>query len=120
MNKVEIGRSHEEYAALFLKDNGIDIIETNYRVKPGEVDLIGFDGDDLVFFEVKYRKTGDKGFAADSVNLRKQFKICRVSDVYMLTHNIGSDVQIRYDVIAMDGSKIDWIRNAFDYIPKRQ
>ena len=37
----------------------------------------------------------------------------------MLSHHVKPDTQVRYDVIAIDGDNIDWIENAFDYIPKQ-
>ena len=118
MNKRDIGTRYEERAGVFLNANGVDVREYNYRTKYGEIDIIGYDGDDLVFFEVKYRNSSSKGFAADAVDIRKQYKICRVSDMYMVKNNISPGTQIRYDVIAIDGLEFDWIRNAYEYIPR--
>lgn len=118
MNKRTTGSEHEQIAGRYLKDNNVNIIEYNYSIRTGEIDIVGKDGEDLVFFEVKYRSSNSKGYASDAVDIKKQYKICRVSDHYMLTHDISYDTQIRYDVIAMDADSIEWIKNAFDYIPK--
>ena len=115
MNKRSIGTKYEEIAGNFLNANRITDLKFNYRTRMGEIDIIGYDDDVLVFFEVKYRSSNDMGYAAQAVDARKIYRICRVSDHYMMTHNIGPDVQVRYDVITIDGDKIDWIENAYEY-----
>ena len=116
MNKRSIGSSYEDRACEHIRSQGVNIIERNYSVKYGEIDIIGQDGADLVFFEVKFRSSSDKGYASEAVNPRKQYKICRVSDFYIMTEHVPPDTQIRYDVIAIDGENIEWIKNAFDYV----
>lgn len=115
-NKRQTGSAYERLAAEYLKEKGCIILKMNYRNRLGEIDLVGKDGGDLVFFEVKERKTESAGYAAEAVTLGKQKKICAVSDVYRFKENVSPDTQIRYDVIAIDGNKIDWIKNAFEYI----
>lgn len=119
MNKRQTGTAHEEEAGRYLAANGIRDLRFNYRTRFGEIDIIGFDGDVLVFFEVKFRSGNRAGYAAEAVDIRKQNRICRVSDHYMMMQHISPGTQVRYDVIAIDGGSIDWIRNAFDYIPKQ-
>ena len=50
MNKREIGAAYEEAAAVFLEKKGVRILERNFRCRQGEIDLIGRDGEYLVFF----------------------------------------------------------------------
>ena len=119
MNTRKKGTRYEEQAGVFLNANDIRDITYNYRTRYGEIDIVGYDGDVLVFFEVKYRRTTDAGFAAEAVDARKRYRICRVSDHYMMMNHIPADMQVRYDVIAIDGDHIEWIENAYDYIPKR-
>ena len=115
-NKRQTGSAYEQLAAEYLKEKGCRILKMNYRNRFGEIDLIGKDGADLVFFEVKERKTGQAGSAAEAVTFSKQKKICAVSDTYRCLEKVSPDTQIRYDVIAIDGNRIKWIKNAFDYI----
>ena len=75
-------------------------------------DIIGYEKEYLVFFEVKYRKNDFRGNAAEAVGFGKQRKICRVSDYYRMIHGCPSDTPVRFDVIAIDGGRIEWIRNA--------
>jgi len=116
LNKRFVGSSYEQTAAEFLKDKGVSIIEFNYRFhRMGEIDIIGYDNEYLVFFEVKYRKTASAGYAAEAVNYNKMRKISQVALSYLVTHKVPTNKPIRFDVIAIDGSNINWIKNAFDY-----
>ena len=115
-NKRQTGSAYERLAADYLEERGCRILKMNYRNRFGEIDLIGKDGVDLVFFEVKERKTGQAGSAAEAVTFSKQKKICAVSDAYRFKEKVSPDIQVRYDVIAIDGNNIKWIKNAFDYI----
>ena len=118
MNNRKVGTEKERLATIFLNANRVTIKEVNFACRFGEIDIIGYDNNQLVFFEVKYRKNNNKGYASDAVNLPKQKKICRVSDYYRYIHKISENQSCRFDVIAIDGNDIDWITNAFDYIPK--
>lgn len=115
MNTRKLGTKKEEAACGYLEQNGVRIVEHNFRCRQGEIDIIGYDGEYLVFFEVKYRGSDTKGSASEAVGVRKQQKICGVSDYYRMIHGCPDDTPIRFDVIAMDNDKIEWIRNAFPY-----
>ncbi|MCR5208880.1 MAG: YraN family protein [Lachnospiraceae bacterium] len=110
------GNIFEDKAVSFLEEKGCRILERNYRNRAGEIDIIGKDGQCLVFFEVKARINQNSGYAAEAVTRSKQRKICKVSDHYRTEMGIREDTQIRFDVIAVDGNEISWIKNAFDYI----
>lgn len=116
MNNRTVGSQKEKLAVDFLRNNGLKIEDTNYRFhKMGEIDIIAKDGRTLVFAEVKYRKTARAGCAAQAVNYKKIKQICKVSDAYRACKGISPSVPIRFDVIAIDADKINWIKNAFPY-----
>ena len=115
MNKRELGKQSEEKAVCYLKNNQIRVTEVNFRNRQGEIDIIGYDKDVLVFFEVKYRKNANKGFPEEAVGIKKQLQICYVGNYYRYIHNISIDTQIRYDVLAILGDDITWYQNAFDH-----
>ena len=124
MDRVNEGRRMEAGAAAWLETQGIRILHRNFRSHAGEVDLVGYDGDCLVFSEVKYRTDGACGPPEAAVTPAKQRRICRVSDFYRIRYGIPAGQQIRYDVVAAllmpdrpDGIGIRWIRDAFPYIP---
>nr|WP_308626207.1 YraN family protein [uncultured Eisenbergiella sp.] len=116
MNKREIGESYEEAACLYLRKKGIRITERNFRCRQGEVDLIGRDGDYLVFFEVKFRKNKTLGYPEEAVGYAKQKKICKVADYYLYQKRLGESIPVRFDVVAICGESVNWYQNAFDYI----
>lgn len=116
MNKREKGAQKEEQVCACLLSEGVNIVERNFRNRQGEIDIIGYDGEYLVFFEVKYRSGKSKGSAAEAVGFAKQRKICRVADYYRVIHRCTEDTPIRFDVVAVDGERMKWIKDAFDYI----
>lgn len=115
-NNRKVGACWEEKAAKYLEDQGMRILEKNFRNRYGEIDLIGRQEGYLVFVEVKYRKTTEKGYAVEAVGVAKQRQICKVADYYRLTHGVGNHVGVRYDVVAFQGEKIEWVKNAFLHI----
>lgn len=115
VNKRSTGTAYEELAADFLNKNNVRIVSRNFRSRFGEIDLIGYDGEYLVFFEVKYRTGEGSGYAQDAVNNKKQRTICKVSDYYRVLHGVSDFSPVRYDVIAVQGDDIQWIKDAFDY-----
>ena len=116
MNQREKGAQKEEQVCVRLRSEGVKIVERNFRSRQGEIDVIGYDGNYLVFFEVKYRSGKSKGSAAEAVGFVKQRKICRVADYYRYLHHCTEDTPIRFDVVAVDGEEMNWIKGAFDYI----
>lgn len=118
MNNREKGAQKEEQVCAYLISEGVRITERNFRCRQGEIDIIGYDGEYLVFFEVKYRSTRGKGSAAEAVGSAKQRRICRVADYYRVIHHCGEKTPIRFDVVAIDGDRLSWIKNAFYYVTR--
>lgn len=115
MNNRRVGAQKEEEVCAHLLSEGVRILERNFRCRQGEIDVVGYDREYLVFFEIKYRRTPDKGNAAQAVGTAKQRKICRVADYYRFLHHCAENTPVRFDVIAVDGEQLSWIRNAFEY-----
>lgn len=116
MNKRETGASRERLAAEYLAARGMRIRERNFHSRQGEIDIIGDHEGYLVFVEVKYRRTEACGSAPEAVDLRKQRRICRAADYYRYLHRLGDNCPVRYDVVAVQGTEIHWIQNAFLHI----
>jgi TIGR00252 family protein len=112
INNRKLGSKWEHAAADYLKKSGYEILETNFRCRIGEIDIIAKAEDTLCFIEVKYRKTSRYGFAALAVTQAKQQIIRRVAQYYLYTHNIA-DTQCRFDVVAFDAGNPQIIKNAF-------
>lgn len=119
MNTRQKGTEKEQVAAAYLESQGMQIVEKNFRSRKGEIDIIGYHEDYLVFVEVKFRSSNSRGSAADAVDFRKQRQICKVADYYRVLHRLGMNTKVRYDVIAIQKEEICWIRNAFSHIYSR-
>ena len=118
MNKRKIGAEYEETAAFYLKEQGMKILCKNFRCRQGEIDLIGLHENCLVFVEVKYRKKNTMGMPEEAVGISKQTKICHTSEFFRISYPQYSEMQVRYDVVAVCGEKIKWYQNAFPYVQK--
>lgn len=79
----------------------------------GEIDIIARDRDYLVFIEVKYRRDEHEGDPAEAVDARKQARILRTARYYMTRYHISEDTPCRFDVVAVLGSNVRLIRDAF-------
>lgn len=113
MNKRKEGSIWENLAAAYLAEQGLLILEKNYRTRLGEIDLIAKEKDTLVFVEVKYRKTDRMGLPEEAVTRKKQGTIRKVAESYCSFHWKGTETPCRFDVIAVLGEEITWIKNAF-------
>lgn len=103
---------------LFIIQGDQDL-RAEFPVQAGEIDIIGYDGEYLVFFEVKYRSSDRKGSAAEAVGYAKQKRICRVADYYRAVHQCREDTPIRFDVVAVDKEQVTWIKDAFYYVARQ-
>ena len=112
-NKRAVGAYNEEIAAAHLRKQGLDIIERNYRVRAGEIDIIARDGEYLVFCEVKYRSSKDAGGASYSISPEKQRQIAKVAKIYMAAKRISPNTFCRFDCVLIDGKDIKYIKNAW-------
>ena len=109
------GARYEELAAEYLEEKGYVILERNFRCRSGEIDLIARIQDQIVFVEVKYRRSGACGSPGEAVDVRKQHTICRVADYYRMVHGIPETQSCRFDVAAVQGERLELLRNAFPY-----
>ena len=83
MNTRDVGDKGEAFACGHLREQGYCILETNYRVKNGEIDIVARDGKTLVFIEVKMRE-GEDWDPFEAVGPRKQQKLYRVAEQYLV------------------------------------
>ncbi len=116
-NKRAIGEQFEQQACDYLKQQGLRLKDKNANFRAGEIDLIMLDGEQLVFVEVRYRKSQSFGGAAASVDHYKQQKLIKAAQLYLLKHFGNQPPSCRFDVIAMQddpkGLQVNWIKNAF-------
>lgn len=110
------GKSAERVAEKHLRANGYRIIETNYRCREGEIDIVAREGDCLIFCEVKARRTKNYGNALEGVTPQKIKKIRKAADDYIHRKKLQG-VDCRFDIVTIDasegGAKVALIKNAF-------
>lgn len=116
-NNRKLGSAQETRAVIELERLGYKILQTNFRCRIGEIDLIALHKGYLVFVEVKYRKSAGSGYAAEAVHWKKQQVISRVADYYIRTH-CRKVPPCRFDVAAFEGQTLNVYENAFEYIPR--
>lgn len=111
MNRQDTGLAAEQLACQYLQAQGLKLLERNYRCRFGEIDLIMQDGRDLVFVEVRFRRSQRFGGAALSVDAAKQAKLLATAQHYLQSK--APKRNARMDVVAVEsGNRIDWIKNA--------
>ncbi len=107
------GAAAEQLAADYLARQGLAVIERNFRVKGGEIDLICRDGKSTVFVEVRLRSRSDFGGAAGSITGAKQARLVLAARHWLLRHG---ETPCRFDCVLLDGLEthnIEWLRDAF-------
>lgn len=106
------GRLWEQRALTYLKLRGLTPVAVNYTCRGGEIDLIMRDRDTLVFVEVRQRDGAGYGGAASSISPAKVRRLVRAAQTYLLRYTRLPPC--RFDVLAVDGEKIDWLRNVIE------
>ena len=96
----QLGHLGEQLAAEHLQRLGFDVLDRNYRTRHGELDLVAFDGETLVFCEVKTRRARRRGAPWDSLNDRKCTRVRRMGASW-LTERPGRPYarELRFDAI---------------------
>jgi len=108
------GAEAEALAEAFLLRQGLRVLERNWRVRGGEIDLICEDRGSLVFVEVRLRRRGDFGGAGASITATKRRRLILAARHYLAGKR---ERPCRFDAVLMDGltdASIEWIRNAFE------
>lgn len=114
-----LGDEGEALALAHLLRQGLTLVQRNYRLAGGprargaEIDLILRERDGtLVFVEVRRRSRGEPGSAAASIGAVKQQRIVYAARHFLMAY--ASPPPCRFDVVALDGERIEWLRAAFD------
>lgn len=109
----KIGNKAEDKAVKYLKKQGYKILERNYNLPCGEVDIIAKKENTLVFVEVKYRTNNeDFGGAVAAVTKAKQERVIKAALSYIKNKKPSYEA-LMFDIIAISGDDIEHIQNAF-------
>src|SRR5437868_5853577 len=112
---LTFGRRSEILAMDHLRTLGYRIVASPFRTKTGEVDIVAWDRETLVFIEVKARKNTDP--PEDSVGFQKQQRVSRAAHAYIARYRLH-EKPYRFDILAvtsLPGSKPEFriLRDAF-------
>ncbi len=115
----DVGDGAEAQALRHLLAHGLTLVQRNYRVaagprlRGGEIDLILRESDGtLVFVEVRSRRDGRHGGAAASVSLAKRRSLVFAAQRYLMRWQ--APPPCRFDVVAIEGDRLEWLRGAFE------
>jgi putative endonuclease len=110
------GDAAEDRALRHLQDQGLQLVQRNYRTPGrggGEIDLIMCDADGtLVFVEVRKRASAKHGGATASITFVKQRRIVFAAQHFLL--KLRQVPPCRFDVVAVQGDDLQWFNAAFD------
>lgn len=107
------GAAAEETAARYLAERGLAVVERNFRVRGGEIDLVCRDGGTVVFVEVRLRSRDDYGGASASITAAKRARVVMAARHWLARHPRLADAPCRFDCVLTDGVGIEWLRDAF-------
>ncbi len=117
-DKIHLGALGERSAISFLKSKRFTILETNYRTRFCEIDIVARHDGFTCFIEVKTRRSLKKGLPKEAVNFKKQNKIIQGAQYYMKEKK-QDNLRIRFDVVEVifnrqeHSPQINLIKNAF-------
>ena len=117
-NRSRVGREAEEAACDFLQAQGLTLLERNFRVRGGEIDLVMSDGAVVVFVEVRARQEDTFMHPAESINARKRKRLVIAGTRYLQRSGGLHTTRSRFDVVCITGTgsarKLEWIKRAFE------
>jgi putative endonuclease len=111
------GRVGEDLAHRYLRRKGCTVVARNYRARSGagEIDLVAWHGERLVFVEVKTRSSEDYGAPDAAVDLEKRIALERTAREYALRSGVEWG-RTRFDIVSvvlLRPVRIEWRRDAF-------
>ncbi|MFH1132818.1 MAG: YraN family protein [Pseudomonadota bacterium] len=115
-SSVDRGHAAERLAARFLEQQGYRILEFNYLVKTGEIDIVAEENGVLCVVEVRSRKSRDFGDPLETVDWKKRTRLIRATQ-HLLAVRGWEDRQMRFDVVGIvyqPKLEISLVRDAFD------
>ena len=110
-SRVALGEWGEQKVARHYESAGYEVLDRNWRVRGGELDLVLARGDEIVFCEVKTRSTARFGNGLEAVGARKQQFLRRTAVSWLDAHDRRG--RLRFDVAAVTGRRIQVIEGAF-------
>jgi len=111
------GRRGEDLAHRFLRRHGLTIVARNFhqRAGRGELDIVAWDRQTLVFVEVKSRASAEFGSPERAVGTDKEKDLRRAAGEYLRRCGAAGE-RARFDlvnIVLSEPPEIEWIKDAF-------
>lgn len=103
-----VGASGEEAVARWYEARGYDVVDRNWRVHSGEIDIVATGRGTLVFCEVKTRRSDAFGSPFEAVTTRKQQRLRSLAREWLSAHDVRAGA-VRFDVAAVVPSARGWV-----------
>jgi len=97
---LELGRRGEELAADWLESKDIRVLERNYHFEKAEVDIIAYNGKQIIFVEVKTRTDNRFSEPEDAVNTEKKKSLIKVAGAWLYERKMEG-APVRFDIISV-------------------
>lgn len=115
-NLQALGKSGESLVVRHLEDAGAIIIDRNWRVKTGEIDIVAYINETFIFVEVKTRTSNAFGTPFDAITPEKAFRLQRLALAWLATHQAwGRDYRIDCAGVLASSSNLEDARYDLEY-----
>ncbi|MDR2500299.1 MAG: YraN family protein [Treponema sp.] len=113
-DKASKGRKGEDQAAAYLERQGMGIIARNVRSPSGELDLVGLEGETIVFVEVKTWSAYGWENLQYGITMKKRRRIIETAKHFLAAHREYSGMAVRFDVVFISPASIRHLTAAFE------
>jgi putative endonuclease len=110
-----VGGYGERLACRYLVSQGLVLLDRNWRSRAGELDVVARDGADLVFVEVKTRRSLRYGHPAEAIVPGKARRLRRLAGLWLAANSVHYE-QVRFDVVSVflgRSAAVQHLRGAF-------
>ena len=113
-----LGQAGEDFAEDYLRSQGYQILEKNYRSHFGEIDIIAQEDETICFVEVRAKTTDWHGHPLESISIHKKRRLIKTAFFYLQSQD-SLDQWVRFDVVGLNSKdngdyEVDLIKNAFE------
>ncbi len=118
----QLGQRVEARVAVYLREQGLQVLECNVERAGAEIDLIALDprprDPEYVFVEVRSRSRSDRGSPLETVDRGKQRQVIRAATAWLVERDLWEQVPVRFDVVGVTVDEqrlhVAWIADAFE------
>lgn len=115
-NLQALGQAGESVVVRHLEESGAMIIDRNWRVKTGEIDIVAFSNNTFIFVEVKTRTSTSFGTPFDAITPDKAFRLQRLALAWLATHAAwGRDYRIDCAGVIASSSNLEEATYSLEY-----